>query len=38
MKITDVMEDNPEATYDMLDKMPDFWQDMDAPFEHVVTS
>lgn len=29
--------ENADATYDALDRLPSFWQTIDAPVDHVVT-
>lgn len=31
-------KENGDAVYDLLDKMPTFWQDLDVPLEHMVTT
>ena len=30
-------DENAEATYDALDRLPSFWQNLDAPVDHVLT-
>jgi len=32
-----VEEDNAKAVYDLLDQIPDFWQNSDVPVEHMLT-
>lgn len=33
-----VPDANPDAVYDLLDVMPAFWQNIEAPVEHVLTT
>lgn len=35
---TQVPDEDAEAVYQTLEKMPLFWQDMDAPTEHMFTT
>ena len=30
--------DNAEAAYDALDRLPTFWQSFDAPVDHIMTT
>jgi hypothetical protein len=30
-------EENGEAVYDLIDQIPDFWQNSDVPVEHMLT-
>lgn len=30
-------DENAEATYDALDRLPSFWQNLDTPVDHIMT-
>jgi hypothetical protein len=34
---SNVEEENGEAVYDLLDQIPDFWQNLEVPVEHMLT-